>query len=78
MLEKRRKILKLLAVILILVAFFQIFWPYVYNSPLIANLNPYPTKEYLQIVWLFSPKGLSTLTIILGCIFLVWVAITGP
>jgi ABC-type phosphate transport system permease subunit len=71
--KRNRKIGIVIAAIIILVALFQVFWPLIYPS--IVALNPYPTQEYLQITWLFSPNGLSTITIIIGCILIAWVAI---
>ncbi|MDD1665007.1 MAG: hypothetical protein LUQ32_06595 [Methanomicrobiales archaeon] len=78
MVKRNKKIARLIAGILILLAFFQLLWPYIYNSPLITSLNPYPTQEYLQIMWLFSPNGLSTITILTGVIAIAWVAFTNP
>jgi hypothetical protein len=76
MVKSHRKIVTLIALIIILVAFFQLLWPHIYPS--IVGLNPYPTQEYLQITWLFSPNGFSTITVITGLIFIAWVAFTDP
>jgi hypothetical protein len=78
MAKRRKKFVKLIILMVILVAVFQLIWPFIYNSPFIANLNPYPTQEYLQIMWLFSPNGLSALTLIFGFISLAWAAFTDP
>jgi hypothetical protein len=64
--------------IFILVAAFQLLWPFIYNSPFIAYLNPYPTQEYLQLLGIFSPNGLTAMTVIIGIIALAWVAFTDP
>jgi hypothetical protein len=60
------------AFVIIVVAFFRTVWPFVYPS--IVNLNQYPTAEYFRIMWLLSPNGLSSITIIVGCILIAWVA----
>jgi hypothetical protein len=78
MAKRKEKFLKVIVLMVLLVAFFQFIWPFIYNSPIIANLNPYPTREYLQIMWLFSPNGLSALTLIFGFVSLAWVAFTDP
>ena len=78
MVSRKRKLATLIAVVIILVAIFQFLWPFVYDSPFMAQLNPYPTQEYLRIVGFFSPNGLSALTVIIGLIFLTWVAYTDP
>ena len=75
MAKRNKKIVKLIALIIILVAFFQLLWPNIYNPSSIARLNPYPSQEYLQIMWLFSPNGLSTITIIAGLILIAWVVL---
>lgn len=76
MVKRKRKIATVIALIIILVASFQLLWPYIYPS--IVDLNPYPTQEYLRIMWLLSPSGLSTITVITGFIFIVWVAFIEP
>jgi hypothetical protein len=74
--EERWKTVGILASLVILfVAFFQLLWPYV--SPVLVDLNPDPTAEYLRIMWLVSPNGLSALTIMAGCILIAWVVYTG-
>ena len=78
MVKRNKKIARLIAFILVLLAFFQLLWHYIYTSPVIANLNPYPTREYLQIIWFLSPNGLSIITIILGFISIAWIAFTDP
>jgi hypothetical protein len=76
MAKRNRKIVTLIALIIILVAFFQSVWPRIYPS--IVDLNPYPTREYLQITWLFSPNGLSAITVIIGLIIIAWVIFAEP
>jgi len=76
MVKRNRKIAKLIALIIVLVAIFQLFWPHMYPS--IVNMNPYPTEEYLQIMSFLSPNGLTIITVILGFLFGVWVVFTDP
>jgi divalent metal cation (Fe/Co/Zn/Cd) transporter len=76
MVKRKSKIGSLIAAIIILVALFQLLWPQIYPS--IVALNPYPTQEYLQITWLFSPNGLSAITVIIGLILIAWVIFAEP
>ncbi|MDD1661618.1 MAG: hypothetical protein LUQ49_04045 [Methanomicrobiales archaeon] len=71
---RSRKIGIAAGAIIVLVAVYQFVWPYFYPS--LVNLNRYPTAEYFRIMWLLSPNGLSVITIILGCVFIAWVAYT--
>jgi hypothetical protein len=66
-----RKIPIIVALVILLVACFLELWPPFY--PAVVNLNPDPTVEYLQIMWILSPVGLSLLTIIIGVIAIAWV-----
>lgn len=75
---RNRKIVTLIAVIILLEAFFQLVWARIYTPSLLASLNPYPTEEYLRIMWLFSPNGLSIITLVLGLAFIAWVALANP
>jgi len=72
MVKQARSIAKIVAGMVIILAIIQIIWPRVYPS--IVRLNPYPTNEYLQIMWLLSPMGLSIVTIVLGLILIAWIA----
>ena len=72
--EGKRKMGIAIGVILVLVAFFQMIWPSVY--PALLDLNQNPTAEYLRIMWLLSPNGLSVITLLLGCVYVAWVAYT--
>ena len=74
--RKHREIGTLIAVIFILVALIQLLWPPIYPS--LVALNPYPTQEYLQITWLFSPNGLSAVTVLIGLIIIAWVVFAEP
>jgi hypothetical protein len=78
MAHRRKKFVTLILLMVVLVAFFQFIWHFFYDSPFIMGLNPYPTQEYLQILWLFSPDGLSILTLIFGVIALAWTAFASP
>ncbi|MDD1661409.1 MAG: hypothetical protein LUQ49_02985 [Methanomicrobiales archaeon] len=78
MIPRNRKIVKMVVVIILLVAFFQLLWSRIYTLSRVAALNPYPTDEYLRIMWIFSPNGLSTITLVLGLIFIAWVALADP
>jgi hypothetical protein len=78
MAQRKKKMGTVIVLMLILVAFFQLFWPLIYNSPSLAHLNPYPTQEYLQILGFISPNGLSAITVAIGFIALAWVAFTDP
>jgi len=69
--KRDRNIALLIASIIALVAVFQLVWPPFYPS--LVALNKYPTEEYLRIMWLFTPNGLSTITIIIGLILITWV-----
>jgi hypothetical protein len=74
--KRSRKIVKLIVVMVILVAIFQVSWPHMYPS--VVNMNPYPTREYLQIVSVLGPNGLSIITVILGSLYGAWVAFIEP
>jgi hypothetical protein len=74
MANRNKKILKIIAFIIVLVAFFQLLWPKIFNPSSIAKLNPYPSEEYLQILGIFSPNGLSIITVIVGLVLIAWVA----
>ena len=74
--KRDRKIALLIASIIALVAVFQLVWPPFY--PHLIALNKYPTQEYLQIMWFFSPIGLSVITIIIGIILIAWVKFAEP
>jgi hypothetical protein len=65
-----RKAAIIAGVVIALVAFFLVLWPPFY--PAVVNLNPDPTVEYLQIMWILSPVGLSVITIIIGAIAIAW------
>ena len=67
-----KKVGSLTVILVLLVAFFQLFWPLVYPS--LVDLNRYPTAEYLRIMWLLSPDGLSIITGIIGAVIMVWVS----
>ena len=75
---KKRKIVTSIIVIILFEAFFQLVWSIFYTPSLLAGLNPYPTEEYLRIMWLFSPNGLSTITLVLGAVFIAWVTLAEP
>ena len=76
MARKNRKIASLIAVMVVLVALFQFLWPHIY--PWIVSRNPYPTREYYQIMGFVSPNGLSIITVVVGLIFIAWIAYTDP
>ena len=61
-----------IALVIVMVAVFQTLWPAIYPS--IVALNRYPTDEYLRIMWLLSPNGISALTIAAGCVLIAWIA----
>jgi hypothetical protein len=72
--EGKRKIGIAIGLIIVLVAIFQLLWPVFYLS--LVSLNEDPTAEYLRIMWLLSPNGLSVITLLLGCVYVAWVAYT--
>ncbi len=74
--KRDRKIGTLVAVMAVLVALFQLLWPPFY--PAVISLNTYPTEEYLRIMWLLSPNGLSAITIIIGLVLIAWVVFVEP
>jgi hypothetical protein len=70
-----KKFLTIIAVVIILVAFFQVAWPSFY--PAFIGMNQYPTVEYLQIMNVLSPNGLSLLTVVIGSLLLARAAFMG-
>ncbi|HMA04331.1 MAG TPA: hypothetical protein VKO45_00190 [Methanomicrobiales archaeon] len=73
---RNKRITTIVALIVVLVAFFQMLWPRLY--PWVVSRNPYPTHEYFQIMGFVSPNGLSILAVIIGLIFIAWAAVTDP
>jgi hypothetical protein len=65
-----KKVAIIVATVILLVACFLELWPPFY--PAVVNLNPDPTVEYLQIMGILSPVGLSLVTIIIGAIAIAW------
>ncbi len=61
------------ALMVILVAVFQLPWPSIYSR--IVRMNPYPTQEYFQIIGLLSPNSLSAITIVIGLVIIAWVGL---
>ncbi|MGE5832463.1 MAG: hypothetical protein ACM3X8_06040 [Methanomicrobiales archaeon] len=76
MARRNKRIIIIVALIVVLVAVFQLLWPRVY--PWVVRRNPYPTQEYFQIMGFVSPNGLSILAVIIGLIFIAWAAVTDP
>ena len=50
--------------VVLIVAFFLVFWSPFYEA--LVGLNPDPTVEYLQVMWILSPVGLSVVTVLIG------------
>jgi len=63
-LRPNRKNVSTVLLVVLIVAFFLVFWSPFYES--LVRLNPDPTVEYLRIMWILSPVGLSIVTIIIG------------
>ncbi|HUK92729.1 MAG TPA: hypothetical protein VLU98_01695 [Methanomicrobiales archaeon] len=74
--KRDKKIGMIIVIMTALVALFQLLWPPFY--PVLVSLNPYPTEEYLRITWLFSPIGLSVITVVMGIILIAWVRFVEP
>lgn len=74
---KLNTIAKLIVMIIGMVAFFQLIWPYVYNIFASIKTNPNPSAEYLNSMAWFSPNGLTIMIVVIGGLAIAYVAIFG-
>jgi len=63
-LRLNRKNVSTVLLVVLIVAFFLVFWSPFYEA--LVGLNPDPTVEYLQVMWILSPVGLSVVTVLIG------------